>query len=163
MPHEQRCLHQSKPGVPPAQQHLQIMQWFIEQAGPGMTWKQQRLCAVAAQANALPNLQYRRSLQPPSAWDAHAFSEAAAHGDNDMLRWLVQQRGTRSMKVVPPEVCDGRLLLLVLEHGWSVPAKMQPRLELARGRHKAVWAAARPTTLSNISPKQASVTSPWMC
>ena len=46
------------------------------------------------------------------------------------------------MKVVPPECCDGRLLLLNLGHGWSVPADMQPRFQLARRRHEAFWSAA---------------------
>lgn len=136
-----RISETSTQGAPPRCQHLQIIQWLV-QAYPRAYWNEQHLCFVAARASALPILQHLRSLRPPCAWDAAAFRAGAAHGDHVMLRWLLQQRGTRSMKTVPPDCSDVRLLMLALGHGWCVPANMQPRLQQARGRHEAFWAAA---------------------
>ena len=88
-------------------------------------------------------------------WDPALLKLAAAQGDLSLLRWVLSQRATRCHKVVHPDCSTPRMLLLVHQHSWTVPAGMQAGLAAAQDCRLAFYGSAwrdrqRPARLSRL-------------
>ena len=135
---------ESTPGLsvaPPAR--LDVIKWFYGHFTIFSKHQRDVIMRAAAKASSTVLLQLAACSHGPALpWNAQAHSLAAALGDLTLLRWLLQQKRSRSMQQVHELCPPGRMLLLVHGHGWGMPSHIRGRFRGVELRHSAFYAAA---------------------